>query len=177
MPLDDEELMLQVRGGDRAAFEAIFERYREPVWRFFRRRVGDSARAEELAQDTFVAMLRGAERYEPRSAVRSWIFGIAFNLLAAHRRKHPPRTLVAVEALPSPESDPDTALWVRGALQQLDSDDREIVMLREYEQFSYQDISELLNIPLNTVRSRLFRARMALKDALSPEAGVRHERH
>jgi len=61
-------------------------------------------------------------------------------------------------------------LWVRQALERLDAADREILMLREYEQLSYSDIAELLRIPVNTVRSRLFRSRLALKSYLESEA-------
>jgi RNA polymerase sigma-70 factor (ECF subfamily) len=62
-------------------------------------------------------------------------------------------------------------LWVRQAIERLDATDREILMLREFEQLSYLDISELLRIPVNTVRSRLFRSRLALKSYLEPPAG------
>jgi RNA polymerase sigma-70 factor (ECF subfamily) len=68
-------------------------------------------------------------------------------------------------------------LWVRDALARLDADDREILMLREYEDLSYQEIADVRAMPLNTVRSRLFRARMALRAALEARhAGVGHER-
>jgi RNA polymerase sigma-70 factor (ECF subfamily) len=66
-------------------------------------------------------------------------------------------------------ADPDAGLWVRRALGQLEEDDREILMLREYEELSYQEIADLRRLPLNTVRSKLFRARMALKAALAPD--------
>ena len=62
-------------------------------------------------------------------------------------------------------------LWVREALEQLEKTDREILMLREYEQLSYAEIAATLRVPLNTVRSRLFRARMALKEKLMPVQG------
>jgi len=62
----------------------------------------------------------------------------------------------------------DAGIWVRGALEQLGSDEREILMLREYEQLSYEEIGALMRLPVNTVRSRLFRARMALKEQLVP---------
>jgi len=65
---------------------------------------------------------------------------------------------------------PDSVLWVRQAMERLDASDREILMLREYEQLSYSDIAELLRIPVNTVRSRLFRSRLALKSYLESEA-------
>jgi RNA polymerase sigma-70 factor (ECF subfamily) len=66
-------------------------------------------------------------------------------------------------------SDCDAALWVRRAVEKLDASEREILMLREYEQLSYSEIAQLLRIPVNTVRSRLFRARLALKIWLEPE--------
>ncbi len=84
----DEGLMQDVRGGSRTAFETLFERHRDAVWRFFRRRVADAGRAEELVQDVFVAILQNAKRYEPRAAFRSYLFGIAYNQLLADRRKH-----------------------------------------------------------------------------------------
>jgi RNA polymerase sigma-70 factor (ECF subfamily) len=163
----DEELMLDLRGGGDGA-ASLFQRYRQPVWRFFRRRVADPAKAEELAQDVFTALLEAAPGYEPRAPFRSYLFGIAYNLLAADRRK---RSLVdnASSALETPAaaSDPDVALWVQRALAQLDPVDREVLMLREYEQLSYQEIADVQRIPVNTVRSRLFRARMAMREALT----------
>ena len=164
----DEELMLDVRRGDREAFERLFDRYRDPMWRFFRRRVPDAARAEELAQDAFVAVLQGAARYEPRAPLRSYLFGIAYNLLLAERRKSSHQLVEPLDAEPAAVSagDPEAEMSVRSALALLDADDREILMLREYEQLSYQEIAHLKKMPLNTVRSRLFRARMALKAVL-----------
>ena len=168
--MTDEQLILDVRRGSRDAFETLFERYRGPIWQFFRRRVTDAARAEELAQDTFVALLEGAHRFEARTAFRAYLFGIAYNLLSADRRKAAHRHVDPLDVDPPSGStgDPDSGLWVRQALEQLDEDDREILMLREYDELSYQEIADLRRLPLNTVRSRLFRARMALKGALVP---------
>jgi RNA polymerase sigma-70 factor (ECF subfamily) len=171
----DEELMLDLRrGGDGGA--SLFLRYREPVWRFFRRRVTDAGRAEELAQDVFTALLEAAPRYEPRAAFRSYLFGIAYNVLMADRRKRGEsagRIDLELARVPDTGRDPDDGLWVRHALSRLDPVEREVLMLREYEQLSYQEIADLQQIPINTVRSRLFRARLALRDALSPQ--VQHE--
>jgi RNA polymerase sigma-70 factor (ECF subfamily) len=163
----DEELMLQVRRGSREAFEALFERYRVAVWRFFRRRVPDPSRAEELTQDTFVAVLQGSGRYQGTGPFRSYIFGTAYNILLADRRKASTRQTSALDHdIASATTDPDSGLWVRKALTRLDPDDREILMLREYDQLSYQEIAHVKSQPLNTIRSRLFRARLALKAAL-----------
>jgi RNA polymerase sigma-70 factor (ECF subfamily) len=168
----DEQLILEIRQGSRAAFETLFDRYRQPVWQFFRRRTRRAEVAEELAQDTFVAVLEGAARYEQRGMFRSYLFGIAYNVLLADRRKAARRATDPLDVEPAnPESfDPDAGIWVRNALARLDEDDREILMLREYEQLSYQEIADLRGTPLNTVRSHLFRARMALKSALETRA-------
>jgi RNA polymerase sigma-70 factor, ECF subfamily len=174
----DEALMAAVRGGSREAFEALFERYRGAIWRFFRRRTADAARAEELAQDVFLAVLQGSVRYEPRAPFRAYLFGVAYNVLHAARRKTRPVAPLDADP-PAPAPDPDDAMWVRAALARLDAGDREILMLREYEQLTYQEIADLRRMPLNTVRSRLFRARMALRAQLTVEvresAKVGHE--
>ena len=164
----DEELMAAVSGGARAPFEQLFERYRQPIWGFFRRRVPDPAVAEDLAQNVFAALLEAAPRYQARGAFRSYLFGIAFNVLQAERRKQSSRTGEPLDdELSDPDApDADRTLWVRAALAQLDVDDRELVMLREYEGLSYQEIAEVRQLPLNTVRSQLFRARMALRALL-----------
>jgi RNA polymerase sigma-70 factor (ECF subfamily) len=161
MMTSDEGLMLEFRRGSREAFDELFARYRDPVYGFFRRRLENRTRAEDLTQETFLAVLRATERYEPRSPVRSYLFGIAFHLLSAERRKLAreagPEAAGAVTA-----SAPESALWVRQALAKLDPAERDLLMLREYEQLSYEEIGALLKIPVNTVRSRLFRSRMAL---------------
>ncbi len=166
--VSDEELMVQVREGVPGAFDRLFERFREPVWRFFRRRVADAGGAEELAQDVFAALFEAAPRYEPRAPFRSYLFGLAYNVLMAARRKGASRAtdLLDAEATAGPSADPDAGLWVRQALLRLDPEDREVLLLREYEQLSYQEIADLRAIPINTVRSRLFRARAAMKEAL-----------
>ena len=87
MASSDEDLALAFHAGDRSAFDALFERYRDPIWAFFRRRTAAPADAEELTQETFLAVLQAARRYEPRASFRSYLFGIAFNVLSASRRK------------------------------------------------------------------------------------------
>ena len=118
-------------------------------------------------------MIRAASRYEPRALVRTYLYGIALKLVAAERRKF---LASGISGQPAPEprshDTPDSVLWVRQALERLDAADREMLMLREYEQLSYSDIAELLRIPVNTVRSRLFRSRLALKSYLESEARI-----
>ncbi len=83
----DEQLVLEFQQGSREAFVELFERYREPVYGFFRRRLANPGRAEELAQECFLALLQNVKRYEPRASFRSYLFGIALHLVAAERRK------------------------------------------------------------------------------------------
>src|SRR5260221_380169 len=139
-----EALMLEFQGGSRDAFEEIFVRYRGPLHGFFRRRLwshGDE-RADDLTQETFLAVIRASARYEPRALVRTYLYGIAMNLLAAERRhrfRDQPPGQPSTEAATAEA--PDAALWVRQALQRLDESEREILMLREYEQLSYSEIA------------------------------------
>src|SRR5262250_3195907 len=169
--ISDEALMLEFQGGSRAAFEELFARYHKPLYGFFARRVNNPARAEDLAQETFLAVIRGASRYEPRALVRTYLYGIALKLLATERRRFLTSSASGQSAPePKAEGTAECVLWVRQAMGKLDAPDREILMLREFEQLSYSDIAELLRIPVNTVRSRLFRSRLALKDYLESGA-------
>jgi RNA polymerase sigma-70 factor, ECF subfamily len=170
--VSDERLMLAFSQGSSEAFTELFHRYKQPIYGFFRRRVADSAHAEELTQETFLALLRAAARYEPRALFRTYLYAIGFKILRAHRRKAAFRAAFQGHrnSLPDPSKRDSTesGLWVRRAVEKLDPLDREIVMLREFEQLSYAEIADLLELPVNTVRSRLFRARTALRDLLLP---------
>jgi RNA polymerase sigma-70 factor (ECF subfamily) len=170
--ISDEALMLDFQRGSREAFEELFARYRHSLCGFFRRRLGIAERADDLTQETFLAVIRGTSRYEPRALVRTYLYAIALKLLAAERRRQSKDAGADKGAdaatQPAASEAADAALWVRQALERLDPAEREILMLREFEQLSYQEIAELLRLPVNTVRSRLFRSRMALKGHLEP---------
>jgi RNA polymerase sigma-70 factor (ECF subfamily) len=159
----DEALMLAFLRGSREAFDELFARYRQPLYGYFRRRLDSRERAEDLTQETFLAVLRATERYQPRALLRTYLYGIAFKLLAVERRR-----LARADVPADPVCDPhtDETLWVRQALGRLEPIEREVLMLREYEQLSYAEIAAVLRLPVNTVRSRLFRSRMALKGFL-----------
>src|SRR5205809_3488497 len=85
--ISDETLMLEFQSGWREAFEELFARYRQPLYGFFRRRLESRERAEDLTQETFLAVIRATSRYEPRALVRTYLYGIALKLVAAERRK------------------------------------------------------------------------------------------
>ena len=78
--ISDEALMLEFQGGSHPAFELLFARYRGPLYGFFRRRLNGDQRAEDLTQETFVAVIRASARYEPRALVRTYLYSIAMNL-------------------------------------------------------------------------------------------------
>lgn len=168
--ISDEALILEFQAGSCEAFDELFARYREPLYGFFRRRLPHRERAEDLTQETFLAVIRATERYQPRSLVRTYLYGIAMKLVYAERRR---QNRVVAPADEAAWDLPDQALWVRQALDRLDPTEREILMLRDYEQLSYLEIAEVLGLQVNTVRSRLFRSRMALKGYLEPAGGVR----
>jgi RNA polymerase sigma-70 factor, ECF subfamily len=153
----DEALMIEFQRGSREAFEELFARYRDPLYGFFRRRLQGGPRADDLTQEVFLAVMRAISRYEPRALVRTYLYGIALKLLSAERRRH--RDAEA-NTEPSPAGRPDEALWVREALDRLDTNDREILMLREYEQLSYGEIAEqhraLAPVPLADGAEELF---------------------
>src|SRR5690242_4633362 len=166
----DEVLMLEFQGGSRAAFEELFARYHKPLFGFFARRLNNSERAQDLTQETFLAVVRAISRYEPRAFVRTYLYGIALKLVASERRKIlTSNTSGQLAPVPQRDGTSESVLWVRQAMEKLDPAEREILMLREYEQLSYSDIAELLRIPVNTVRSRLFRSRLALKSYLESQ--------
>ena len=168
----DEELMLGWCRGSAEAFATLFDRYKQAIYGFFQRRTSDAAQAEELTQEAFLVLVRGAAAYEPRALFRTYLYAIAFRILRSHRRKAVFRAAFLGHADAASEAgrsdSTEAGLWVRRALAKLDRTDREILMLREYEQLSYAEIGTLLDLPLNTVRSRLFRARMALRELLEP---------
>src|SRR6266481_2397269 len=166
----DEALMLDFQRGSRDAFDELFARYRDPLHGFFRRRLQTVERADDLTQETFLAVIRATSRYEPRSLVQTYLYGIALKLLAVERRQQA-RSAPFDPAPSAPAL--DTSLWVQQAIERLDPTEREILMLREYEQLSYSEIADLLRIPLNTVRTKLFRSRMALKGFLDPVADLK----
>src|ERR1700687_583816 len=85
--VSDEQLMLAFSKGSADSFGELFARYKQPIFGFFRRRVFESARAEELTQETFLALFRAAGRYQPRALFRTYLYAIGFKILRAYRRK------------------------------------------------------------------------------------------
>ncbi len=170
----DEELMVAFSRGSQDAFDELFLRYKQPLFGFFRRRVADEAQAEELTQESFLAVIRASSRYQPSALFRTYLYAIGLKILSAHRRKAAFRACFT--GLPDAYREPaalgnlETEYVLRQAVGILDQLEREILLLREFEQLSYAEIGELLHLPVNTVRSRLFRARLALHNLLAAPA-------
>jgi|SRR5580658_2235800 RNA polymerase sigma factor (sigma-70 family) len=176
----DEQLMVAFARGQSDAFNDLFLRYKQPLFGFFRRRTGDASAAEELTQETFLAVLRASSRYQACALFRTYLYAIGFKMLRAHRRKSAFRAAFWMSSTagsePSAETAVEAEMVIRQALGKLDGMEREILMLREYEQLSYAEIAALMELPVNTVRSRLFRARSALRELLaSPAPGSTRE--
>lgn len=145
----------------------LFVRYRAPVFRFLRRFVRDGAAAEDLTQETFVRAL-GAS-YNANGYERAWVFQIARNLardhLRAHARVGPTAALDDDHAAPA--NDPALALDLDAALATLGDDDREVFLLKEVGGLAYAEISAACGLTPDAVRSRLHRARLALRKQLT----------
>jgi len=175
----DEQLMGAISRGATDSLSVLFLRYKQPLFGFFRRRVADPAQAEELTQETFLALIRASARYQPTALFRTWLYAIGFKILRAYRRKAASRATFLRQQPPDLEmrlrepaahGDLGVEVLIRHAVGKLERIDREVLLLREFEQLSYAEIAGLLRLPLNTVRSRLFRARTALHDLLAAPA-------
>jgi len=111
--ISDEALMLDFQKGAREAFEELFARYRQPLYGFFRRRLASRERAEDLTQEIFLVVMRATSRYEPRSLVRTYLYGIALKLLAAEGRKQERNAVSAdLDRVAVANDTPDEMLWV-----------------------------------------------------------------
>jgi RNA polymerase sigma-70 factor (ECF subfamily) len=147
--------------------ERLFAIYREPVYRFLRRLLRDTAVAEELTQDTFMRAL-GAD-YRADGHERAWIYQIARNLARDHVRARVRRPVALAE---EPFADPDrvAAVDLNAALAALADEDREVFLMREVAGLSYAEIAAVCGTSLDAVRARLYRTRLTLRAALAEPA-------
>ncbi len=179
----DGRLMLRFRAGDRSAFDVLFARYTPPLVNFLARMVVDRARAEELAQETFVRVYQARERYEARSRFSTWLFGIAHRLALneldrAPRKRERPIAAADLEAALDPGPRPDEVLEagrttraLERGLKRLPARQRAALLLRTQEQQGYEEIAVVLGASVASVKSLLHRARENLLAALEEDAG------
>ena len=175
----DQELMLALKAGDTAAFEALYRRYRDRLYAFLVRYTGDPATAQDLFQETFLRVFRNRARYEPRAAFATWLFTIARNLYLDHLRgarrgaevlAGSATALAGIrDTRPGPLQEIEASEWkqrLEGALIALPEEDRAILLLSRFEGQRYAQIAEILGTSKGAVKVRAHRALQALRRAL-----------
>ena len=183
--MPDEDLMDHVVAGSEAAFACLVDRYKNRLQNVIYRYVRDFQRSEDLAQEAFVRVYLHRERYRKTGKFSTWIFTIAVNLAKNEiRRKVRLRNVLSIDHLkellgdaepflrdPSPDADREverdqTSTVIGRAIARLPEVYRDALILRDIEGLSYEEIAEVLDVPGGTVRSRINRARLLLKDRL-----------
>ena len=176
----DEVLIGRIASGDRLAMQVLFARHHVRVYRFILRLVREETKAEDLISEVFLDVWRQADRFEGRSAVSTWLLAIArFKALSALRRR-PDEELdeEAAEAIEDPSDDPEETLAkkdksavIRKCLEGLSADHREIIDLVYYHEKSVEEVAEIVGIPENTVKTRMFYARKKLAELVETTSG------
>lgn len=180
----DADLLLESIGRPER-FELIFERHYHVVRRYAQRRAGVEV-GEDLAAQTFVAAFTGRAAFDGRSdSARPWLFGIANNLVRHHLRSERARwaawTRMPSEVLEAGEVDPDRLDAVRAgpaierAIGSLPDGDRETFLLFALGQLSYGEVADAMDVPIGTVRSRIFRVRRILRELLDEHRAITGE--
>ena len=169
----DGELVARSLRGDTESFGALILRYRAMVTGVAYRIAGDAALADDIAQETFIRLWSKLAAFRPEGSFKGWVCRIAANLTIDALRKQKPTTDISRLDLAGGGTGPEgaalsseQATQVRAALMRLPVDSRTVLVLREYEGLSYQEIADTLRVPLGTVKSRLNDARGRLKDEL-----------
>jgi RNA polymerase sigma-70 factor (ECF subfamily) len=176
----DEVLIGRIANGDRLAMQVLFARHHVRVFRFVVRLVRNETTGEDLISEVFLDVWRQAGRFEGRSAVTTWLLSIArFKALSALRRR-PDEELdeETAGAIEDPSDDPEVALEkkdksaiIRKCLTGLSAEHREIIDLVYYHEKSVEEVAEIVGIPENTVKTRMFYARKKLAELLKA-AGI-----
>src|SRR5215468_9445874 len=172
----DEALISAIAAGDERAMRPLYNRHRVRVFRFAIRLVDDAAAAEEIVSEAFIEVWRQAGRFEGRSLVSTWIMSIArFKALSARRRR-PESELDAqlAETVADPSLSPeqvvletDRRTQLRACLSQLSPEHREIIDLVYYHDKTIEEVAEIVGVPKNTVKTRMFYARKRLAQLLA----------
>jgi RNA polymerase sigma-70 factor (ECF subfamily) len=188
------DLIAQLKGGSEQAFELLLAQYGQPIYSLIARSLRDPADAADVTQEVFVKVFRSISGFHGESTLRTWIYRIALREASNQRRwwgRHKRQeltidapmqgdegeTFCIADTLPSHAASPldcaasaETRERIAAALRALPDAFREVVVLREIEGFGYEEIAELLEVNLGTVKSRLTRGRAALREALGREA-------
>lgn len=180
----DEELMLSYQKGDLAAFEELFSRYQKEIYNFICRFLGDIEGAREAFQEVFERVIRSAVSYSPQAKFSTWVYTIARNYCIDLFRKKKLRRVVSLdepgyldddglslgERFPDKSPLPDEEVLAMDlgekliyALNQINPDQREVFLLRERQELQFEEISKIIGVSLNTVKSRMRYALKALQ--------------
>lgn len=173
----DSQWIARAKAGDKAALDHLLEEIASPVYRFSRRMCGSSADAEDITQDTLLAAAQNLSQYAGHASFQSWVFAIARSA-CSHRHRglknqaHQPEDSFRTVATTAPDPEAETisneySTIVHKGLDALPKDQREVLWLRDVEGLSGQETAEALGISLEAVKSRLHRARQALREIVS----------
>ncbi len=180
----DEELMVRVQSNDTRAFEELVERYQDPLYTFVSRFVGPGPHVQDILQDTFIRVWRHRRRYKTVAKFSTWVYTIAGNLAKTELRRRKIRRSVPIRTGgESPEDEsvdviddgpaPDESTRLREIRERVKAEMgrlpevyRAAVVLRDLQDKSYEEISEILGVPVGTVKSRVNRGRARLQKKL-----------
>jgi RNA polymerase sigma factor (sigma-70 family) len=179
-PEAEKQLIERVANGDRQALAHLYERYHLPLFRYLLHLTSDHGLAEELLQDTLVAVWRSAHTYKGTSRLQTWLFGIARRQAHNTLRRRGVRLadVSHLDAVPAP--DPEATLLtcverdkLNAAMSLLAVSHREVLLLIFVEELSYRETAAVLNVPIGTVKSRLSYAKRALRILLNDQEAER----
>jgi RNA polymerase sigma-70 factor (ECF subfamily) len=179
----DEELIARFQNGDSYAFDLLVRRYKDPLLNFIYRFLGDLVEAEDIVQETFYRVYKNKHYYKEVAKFSTWIYTIAGNLAKTELRRRKRRKVFSIHKetsaekefeLPDLKSDPEkevntvvTEKIIQKAITSLPEKFRQVIVLRDIQGFSYEEISSIIKVPLGTVKSRVNRARLKLQEDLS----------
>ena len=171
--MDDRDLIACAQQGDRQAFTELVCRHHDSIVSLTYRMCGDIRLAEDAAQEAFVRVWQNLNSYKPQHAFRSWLYRIAANAALDSLRRERPTTDLESLSLSDSSATPEQfaeenqrSAHVRQAIAQLSPPLRVVLILREYQELTYQEIADALDIPVGTVMSRLNSARVQLRHDL-----------
>lgn len=170
----DSELLRAIRGGEEAAFHELVDRHGDSLFALAYSLLGSRTDAEDAVQETFLGAFRRAGSFEGRSSLKTWLVRILVNQAYKTRRSRKVRRTDPIELEDRQRSDGvlrvasgsvavESRIDVQAMLKTLSPEHREVIVLRELQGFSYEEMAEALGVPVGTVESRLFRARKELK--------------
>lgn len=185
----DQQLVARVQKGDTRAFDLLVLKYQHKIFALISRYVRDADEVQDVAQEAFIKAYRALPNFRGDSAFYTWLYRIAINTAKNYlvsRSRRPPGTDVELEDAEYHDSagglreieNPENALFgaelkavVDGAIAALPEDLRTAITLREFDGLSYEDIADIMDCPVGTVRSRIFRAREAIDGLVKKQMG------